>query len=131
MLTRASALTGSASTLIEGSFEASNQAGSGERLGEEANGSRLQRAGADALFREGRNEYERRCVPLVTHMGEKVQATHGGHLHIRDDTCRFVQTGRLQKLLGRRECIDQISMRTEKIIGRGTDGCIVVNNCNH
>ena len=38
------------------------------------------------------------------------------------------KTGRLQKLLGRRECIDEVSMRTEKIIGRGPDGRIIVND---
>jgi hypothetical protein len=61
-------------------------------------------------------------------MGQKVQAAHGGHLHVRNDTRRVVQTRRLQELLGRGEGMDEVSMRAEKIIGRGADGCIVVNN---
>jgi len=116
--------------LIQGSLKALDQARSGEGLGQEANGSRLQRAGADALLGEGCNKDKRRGVPLGTHMGQKVQAAHSGHLHIRNDACRVAQTGRLQKLLGRRKRIDQVSMRAEKIVGRGADGCIIVNNGN-
>jgi hypothetical protein len=61
-------------------------------------------------------------------MGQKVQAAHGGHLDIRNDTGRPVEVGRLQELLGRRKCVDRVTMRAEKIVGRGTDGCIVVND---
>jgi hypothetical protein len=70
---------------IHGSFDAVDQGRSSERLGQEANGSRLQRAGADALFGKGSDKDKRRGVPLGAHMGQKVQAAHSGHLHIRND----------------------------------------------
>jgi hypothetical protein len=36
--------------------------------------------------------------------------------------------GRLQEVLGRRKCMDHVSMRAEEIVGRCSDGCIVVND---
>ena len=113
---------------IQGSFDAIDQGGSSEGLGQEANGSGLQRAGADALFGEGRDKDKRRIAPLGAHMDQKVQAAHNGHLHIRNDTRQVVQVGRLQELLGRRKRTDRVSMRAEQIVGRGADGCVVVND---
>jgi hypothetical protein len=34
-------------------------------------------------------------------------------------------------LIRRSERMDHVSMRTEKVIGRGADGWIIVNNRNH
>jgi len=113
---------------FQGSVEAVDQSGTGEGLGQEANGSGLQRSGADALIGEGRDKDERRLVTPGAHMHQKVQAAHGGHLHIRNDTRQVVQVGRLQKLLGRRKYIDQVSVRAKKIVGRGADGCVVVDD---
>lgn len=79
-------LAGSAGMSINGSFDAVDQGGSGEGLGQEANGSGLQGAGADAVFGKSRDKDKRRDVPLGAHMAQKIQAAHGGHLHIRDDT---------------------------------------------
>jgi hypothetical protein len=76
---------GSAVTLIQGSFEAADQGWSGERLGQEANGSRLQCADADALLGKRRDKNKRRGVPMGAHMGQKVQTAHRSHLHIRND----------------------------------------------
>src|ERR1700739_1445774 len=56
----ANALAGSAVMLIQSSLEALDQARSGERLGQEANGSRLQCPGADTFFGEGCNKDKRR-----------------------------------------------------------------------
>jgi hypothetical protein len=120
-------LTGAAIS-TQSAFDAVDQDRSSEGLGQEANGSGLQRSGADALIGEGRDENKRRVVTPGSHMGQKVQTAHSGHLHIRNDTQRVVQAGRLQEGLGRRECMDQVSMRAEKIIRRGADGCIVVND---
>jgi hypothetical protein len=61
-------------------------------------------------------------------MDQKVQAAHNGHLHIRNDARQVVQLGALQELLGRRKRMDRVSMRAEKIIGRGANGCVVVND---
>src|SRR6201999_1115140 len=72
--TLANLLTGSAVMLIQGNFETFDQSGSSERLGQEANGSRLQRTGADALFGKGRDKNKRNDVPLGAHIGQKVQA---------------------------------------------------------
>jgi len=79
-------LTDAALMWLQRSFEAADQGGSSERLGQEANGARLQRAGSDALFRKGRDKDKRRGIPMGPHMGQKVQAAHSGHLHIGNDT---------------------------------------------
>ncbi len=112
--------------LIQSAFDAVDQDQSGEGLGQEANGSGLQCAGADALIGEGRDENKWRVITPGSHMREKVQTAHSGHLHIRNDTQRVVQLGRPQEVLGRCKRMDHISMRAEKIVGRGADGCIVV-----
>jgi hypothetical protein len=109
-------------------LDTSDQVGCSKGLGEETNGSGPQRAVADAVLREGRDKNKRRLVTLGPHMRKKFQPAHAGHLHISNDTGRIVQVGRLQELLGRRKCMDQVSMRAEKIVDRGADGCIVVND---
>jgi hypothetical protein len=55
----------------------------------------------------------------LAHMRQKVQAAHGGHLDIRNDTGRSVRVDRLQELLDRLKCMDRVSMRAEKIVDRG------------
>jgi hypothetical protein len=77
---------GSAAISIQGGFDAIDQDGSGEGLGQEAIGSGLQRSGADAFIGEGRDKNKWRGVTLGAHMGQKVQAAHNRHLHIRNDT---------------------------------------------
>lgn len=121
-------LAGSAGMSIQGGLDAVDQGRCSKGLGQEANGARLQRLGADALFGEGRDKHKRHVITLGAYMCEKVQPAHNRHLHIRDDARRVVQMGRLQEFLGRRKCMDQVSMRAEKIVGRGTDVCIVVND---
>jgi hypothetical protein len=116
--------------LTQSGLDTVDQDRSSEWLGQETSGSGLQRSGADALIGEGRNENERRVVSLSAHMHQKVQTTHGRHLHIRNDARRIVQAGRLQEINGRRKCMDHVTVRTEKIIGCDADGCIVVNNRN-
>src|SRR5882672_8952556 len=116
---------------IQGSFDAVDQDGPREGLGQEANGAGLQRPGADTFVGESRDKDKRRIAPLGAHMHQKVQAAHNGHLHIRNDARQVVQVGRLQELLGRRKRTDRVSMRAEQIVGRGADGCVVVNNRNN
>src|ERR1700730_9280609 len=76
-------LAGSAMISITGSCDGVEQWGPRERLGQEANGSGLQRAGADALLGKGRDKDKRRGVPLGAHMGQEVATAHGVHLKIR------------------------------------------------
>src|SRR5258708_24003653 len=57
----------SAAMSLQGGVKAVDQRGSGEGLGQEANCSRLQRPGADALIGEGRDENERHTVALGAH----------------------------------------------------------------
>jgi hypothetical protein len=49
------------------------------------------------------------------------RSVHIGHPHIRNDARRVVQAARLQELNGRRKCVYQVSVRAEKVIGRGAD----------
>ena len=79
-------LTTPAMMSVHGSIDAADQLRSSERLCQEANGSCLQRAGAEALFGKGRDKDKRRGVPLGAQMGQKVQAAHRGHLHICNHT---------------------------------------------
>jgi hypothetical protein len=78
---------------IQSGFDAVDQDRSSERLGQEANGSGFERSGADTLIGESGDKYKRRDVTPSTHMRQKVQAAHGGHLHIRNDTRRIVPEG--------------------------------------
>jgi len=55
-------------------------------LARKTNGSGLQRAGADAVLGKGRDKDKRRGVPLGSHMGQEVQAAHGRHLDVCNDT---------------------------------------------
>jgi hypothetical protein len=57
----------SAAMSFQRDVEAFAQGGSGKGLAQEANGSGLQRSGADALIGEGRYENERRIVTLGAH----------------------------------------------------------------
>lgn len=83
-------LTASAIMSIHGSIDAADQLMPSERLCQKANGSCLQRPGAEALFGKSRDKDKRRGVPLGAQMGQKVQAAHRGHLHICNDTRRVV-----------------------------------------
>jgi hypothetical protein len=119
---------GSAAMSLQRGAEALDQGRSGKRLAQEANCPGLQRPGADALIGKGRDENERRTVTLGAQKDEQVQAAHGRHLYIRDHTRRVIQVGRLQEFLGRRECMDDVPVRPQKIVRRGTDRCVIVND---
>jgi hypothetical protein len=49
-------------------------------------------------------------------------------IYVRNHTRRVIQAGRLQELLGRRKCMDHVSVRRQKIVRCGTDGCVIVND---
>jgi hypothetical protein len=59
----ANVLNGAAMMSLQGSFETADQGRSSERLGQEANGTRLHRTGSNTLFGEGCNKDKRRGVP--------------------------------------------------------------------
>jgi hypothetical protein len=108
--------------------DAFDQVGCSEGFGEEAHGSCVQCLSADAVLGECRDKDERQVMTLCAQKYEKVQTAHSRHLHIRNDTGRLAQAGRLQKFFCRGECVDQKSVRAEEIFSCGPDGCIVVNN---
>jgi hypothetical protein len=81
---------GSAAMSIQCGFDTVNQDGSSERLGQQANGSGLQRSRADAVVGECCDENKGNSVALGTHMGQKVQTADTGHLYIRNDTRQVV-----------------------------------------
>jgi hypothetical protein len=66
-------LAGDAARSVQRGFDAVNQDGAGERLGQKANGSDLQRAGTDALIGKGRDKNKRHVVTPRAHMSQKVQ----------------------------------------------------------
>jgi hypothetical protein len=113
----------SAAISLQRGAEALDQGRSGKRLAQEANCSGFQRPGADALIGEGRDENERRTVTLGAQKDEQIQTAHGRHLHIRNHARRVIQVGRPQELLGRRKCVDDVPVRPQKVVRRGTDGC--------
>jgi hypothetical protein len=118
----------SAAMCLQRGAEALDQGRSRKGLAQETNRSGLQRPGADALIGEGRDENERRTVTLGAHKDEQVQTAHGRHLYVGNHTRRVIQVGRLQELLGRRKCMDPVAVRRQKIVRRGTDGCVIVND---
>jgi len=121
-------LAGSAAVSIHCGFDAADQDRSGEGFGQEANSSGSQRPGTDALLGEGCNEDERHGVTPRTHMRQQVQTAHAGHLDIGDDTRGVIRVGRLQEVLGGGKCMDPVPMRAQEIVGRCSDGCIVIND---
>src|SRR5258707_8247532 len=58
---------GSTAMSLQGGAEAFDEGGCGEWLGQEANCSGLQRSGADAVIRKGRDENERHTITLGAH----------------------------------------------------------------
>ena len=129
--TLAVSVAGTAAISLKGSRKTVDQRRSGEGLGQEANCPGLQHSGADALFREGRDENERHTGTLGAHEHQQLHAAHNRHLHIRNHARRVIQVGRSQELLGRRKCMDRVSMRPQKIVSRGTHRCIIVNDGNN
>jgi hypothetical protein len=110
--------------------EALDQGRSRKGLAQETNRSGLQRPGADALIGEGRDENERRTVTLGAHKDEQVQTAHGRHLYIRNHTRRVMQVGGPQEFIGGPKCMDDVPVRTQKIVRGGTNGRIIVNDGN-
>jgi hypothetical protein len=75
-----------AAITIQSCLDAINQDRSSKGLRQKADGSNLKRSGPDALIEEDCDKNKRYGVTLGVHMGQKVQAAHTGHLHIRNDT---------------------------------------------
>jgi hypothetical protein len=121
---------GSAAIWFQRGLEAIDQGGAGKGLAQEANGSGLQRSGANALLGKSGDENERRTVTPAAHEDQQVQTAHGRHLYIRNDARRVMLLGRLQELLGRCECMDDVPVRRQKIVRRGSNGLIIVNDGN-
>jgi hypothetical protein len=99
-----------------------------EGLGQEASRAIFERAGADALIGNRRDENERHAVSLGPQPGLQLNPAHRGHPDIGDHAPGIVQLRRLQKGLGGWKKMDDVSERPQEIVYRGANGCIVVND---
>ena len=122
---------GSATIWLQRGLEAIDQGRSGKGLAQEANGSGLHRPGANALLGKSGNEDERRTVTAAAHKGQQVQTAHDRHLYIRNDARRVMLLTRPQELFGRGEGMDDVPVRRQKIVRRGSNGLIIVNDGNY
>src|SRR6478736_3891664 len=77
----------------QGGFDTVDQLEHRKRLGQEANGPRLQRSRAEALVGERRDQDKGHVVTVDAHMLQKVQAAHARHLNIRNDARRLLHVG--------------------------------------
>jgi hypothetical protein len=116
---------------LQGRFEAVDQGLSGERLGQETGRSGRQRPHARVIDGESRDENERHAVSLGKQAGLQVEAAHRRHLNIRDHTGAVIQVRRRQEFLGRRERMNDVAKRPDKIVGGGANGAVVVDDGNY
>jgi hypothetical protein len=93
---------------LESDAEALDQSRSGEGLRQEANCSRLERAGSSSLVRKGRDEYARRAITLGAHHRQEFQSAHARHLQIRDHARGVIQATRLEEVLGGRIRLNRV-----------------------
>jgi hypothetical protein len=101
-----------------------------ERLAQKADRSGFQRARPDALFREGRDENYRHGATFGDQVALQLDAGHAGHLNVSDHACRFIHVGRLQKPVGRRKGVSDVSERPHQAVGRNANGRVIVYDRN-
>jgi hypothetical protein len=101
-----------------------------EGLGQVADRSRRKRLRANLLVGESREENERHTVPLSTQVVLQFDAAHSGHLNICNYTGEVIEAVRLQELFSGRECMYGVPERPQETISRGTDRCIIVDDCD-
>jgi hypothetical protein len=116
---------------LYGGLETLNKAVSFEWLRQVANRAGCQRMGAGFLVRECGEENERNAVILATQVILQLDAAHARHLNVRHDTGEIIEPIGPQKLLGRRECMHDISKRPHEAIGRGAYGFFIVDDCDN
>jgi hypothetical protein len=113
---------------LQGRFEAVNQGLSGEWLGQETDCSGLQRPHACVIDGESRDENERHAASLGKQAGLQLKTAHRRHLNIRDHAGGIMQVSRRQEFLGRRERMNDVPKRPDKIVGGGANGAVVVDD---
>ena len=116
--------------LLQGGLETLDKAVPVEGLSQVADRPGPKRLRTNPLVREGREENERHAVPLGKQVGLQVDATHAGHLDVRNDTREVIEAVRSQELFGRCECMYDVPERPQKAVSRGAHGCIIVNDCD-
>jgi len=118
----------SIAVLLQSGIEAVDQSFSGEGFGQETGRSRLQSSRASVLDRESRDENERHPASLGKQVGLQLETAHRWHLHICYHARGVIQVRRPQELLGRCECMNDVSKRPHEIVGRGANGAVIVND---
>jgi hypothetical protein len=114
--------------LPQSGVEAVDQSFSGEGLRQKTGCSRLQSSLASALDRESRDENERHPVSLGEQVGLQLETAHRWHLDVCYHAPGVIQVRRPQELLGRCECMNDVSKRPHEIVGRGANGAVIVND---
>jgi len=113
---------------LQSGVEAVDQSFSGEGLRQKTDCSRLQSSRASILDRESRDENERHPVSLGEQVGLQLETAHQGHLNICYHARGVIQVRRPQELLGRCECVNDVTKRPHEIVGRGANGAVIVND---
>ncbi len=99
----------SGAVLVQSGVEAVDQSLSGEGLGQETGRSSFQGPRANVLDRESRDENERHPVSPGKQVGLQFETVHHWHLNICYHTRGGIQVRRAQELLGRCECMNDVS----------------------
>ena len=123
-------LLGSAVMLLQGSLETLDKTFPVEGLSQVTNRPGPERLRTNPLIGEGREEDERHAVTLGQQVGLQLDAAHARHLDICNHTREVIEAVRSQELFGGCKCIYKIPERPHKAVGRGTHGCIIVNDCD-
>ena len=116
--------------LLQGGLETLDKTVPVEGLSQVANRSGPKRLRSNSLVGEGCEENERHVVPLGKQVGLQLDAAHAGHLDICNHTREVIEAVRPQELFGGCECMHNVPERPHKAVGRGTHGCIIVNDCD-
>jgi hypothetical protein len=113
---------------LQSGVEAVDQSFAGEGLRQKTGCSRLQCSRASVLDRKSRDENERHPVSLGEQVGLQLETAHRWHLNICYHARGVIQVRRPQELLGRCECMNDVSKRPHEIVGRGANGAVIVND---
>ena len=113
---------------LQSGVEAVDQSFFGEGFGQETGRSRLQSSRASVLDGESRDENEWHAASLGKQVGLQLETAHRRHLNICYDARGVIEVRRPQELLGRCECMNDVSKRPHEIVGRDANRAVVVND---
>lgn len=114
--------------LCERGIEAFDQRISVKRLDQKADRARLHGSGPIGFDGEGRDENEREAPAVGNQAGLQVEPAHRRHPDIGYHAGCVVQLRRVQEFFGRRIGLDRVAKRPDKIVGRGTDRHVIVDD---